>query len=67
MPIAGSDWIIEQIARDPLVVCMRTDDALACASEVYISDLSPKLKIFRDPEIQPAAHDRLVEMLVDVR
>jgi hypothetical protein len=36
------------------------------APEVYISDLSLKLKIFRDPEIHPTAHDKLVEMLVDV-
>jgi DNA-binding transcriptional LysR family regulator len=66
MPIDGPDWVIQQLARDPLVVCMRTDDALARAPEVSISSLSAKLKIFRDPEIHPTAHDRLVEMLTEV-
>ncbi len=27
MPVDGLDWVTQQIARDPLVVCMRTDDA----------------------------------------
>ena len=66
MPIDGPDWVTQQLAREPLVVCMRADDALARATEVTIPDLSEKLKIFRDPEIHPAAHDRLVEMLMKV-
>jgi DNA-binding transcriptional LysR family regulator len=65
MPIDGPDWVIQQLARDPLVVCMRTDDALARTPEVSISNLSANLKIFRDPEIHPTAHDRLVEMLME--
>jgi DNA-binding transcriptional LysR family regulator len=66
MPIDGPDWVIHQVARDPLVVCMRTDDALARAAEVSVSELSTKLRIFRDPEIHPTAHDKLVEMLLEV-
>ena len=66
MPVEGLDWVTQELARDPLVVCMRTDDALARAPEVSISDLSAKLKIFRDPEIHPTAHDRLVELLTEV-
>jgi DNA-binding transcriptional LysR family regulator len=66
MPIDGPDWVVQQLACDPMVVCMRTDDALARAPEVSISDLSVKLKIFRDPEIHPSAHDRLIEMLTQV-
>jgi DNA-binding transcriptional LysR family regulator len=66
MPVDGPDWVTQQLARDPLVVCMRTDDALARAREVSISDLSANLKIFRDPEIHPPAHDRLVEMLTEI-
>jgi DNA-binding transcriptional LysR family regulator len=27
MPIEGPDWVTQQLARDPLVVCMRMDDA----------------------------------------
>jgi hypothetical protein len=45
---------------------MRTDDALARAPEVSISDLSARLKISRDPEIHPTAHDRLVQMIAEV-
>jgi DNA-binding transcriptional LysR family regulator len=66
MPIDGPDWVTQQLARDPLVVCMRMDDALARSPEVSIADLSAKLKIFRDPEIHPTAHDRLLEMLMEV-
>ena len=66
MPVEGLDWVTQELARDPLVVCMRTDDAFARAPEVSISDLSAKLKIFRDPEIHPTAHDRLVELLTEV-
>jgi DNA-binding transcriptional LysR family regulator len=66
MPADGLEWTTQQLARDPLVVCMRTDDALARGSEVSISDLSAELKIFRDPEIHPTAHARLVEMLTEV-
>jgi DNA-binding transcriptional LysR family regulator len=66
MPIDGPDWVVQQLTRDPLVVCMRTDDALARAHEVSIPNLSAKLKIFRDPEIHPTAHDRQVEMLREV-
>jgi DNA-binding transcriptional LysR family regulator len=66
MPIDGSDWAAHQVASDPLVACMRSDDALARAPEVFIPDLSAKLKIFRDPEIHPTAHDRLVERLMEV-
>jgi DNA-binding transcriptional LysR family regulator len=34
MPVEGLDWVTQELARDPLVVCMRTDDALARAPEV---------------------------------
>jgi LysR family transcriptional regulator, hydrogen peroxide-inducible genes activator len=45
MRIDGTDWVIHQLARDPLVVCMRTDDTLARATEVSISNLSARLRI----------------------
>jgi DNA-binding transcriptional LysR family regulator len=40
MPIDGPDWVIQQVSREPLVVCMRTDDPLAREAEVSISDLA---------------------------
>jgi len=66
MPIEGPDWLIQQISRDPLVVCMRTDDPLARDAEVSIADLASRLNIFRDPAIHPSAHERLIESLREV-
>ena len=66
MPIEGSQWVFQQISRDPLVVCMRTDDPLAREVVVSISDLALRLRIFRDPEIHRSAHERLIEMLIEV-
>jgi DNA-binding transcriptional LysR family regulator len=66
MPIEGSQWVFQQISRDPLVVCMRTDDPLAREVAVSISDLALRLRIFRVPEIHRSAHERLIEMLIEV-
>jgi DNA-binding transcriptional LysR family regulator len=66
MPIEGQDWVIQQIARDPLVVCMRTDDPLAREAEVSIADLASRLNIFRDPAVHPSAHERLIGLLMEV-
>lgn len=59
LPIPGEDWVVEQVASSPLVVCMKADDPLAQHSEVAAIELARKLKIFRNPESQPAAHKRL--------
>ena len=66
LPVMGADWVVAHIASDPLVACMRADDPLTMAREVTPSDLAERLRIFRDPEIHPAAHHRLVEMLVEI-
>jgi DNA-binding transcriptional LysR family regulator len=66
LPIEGSQWVFQQISHDPLVVCMRTDDPLARDAVVSTSDLALRLRIFRDPAIHPSAHERLIEMLVEV-
>ena len=29
MPIDGPAWVVQQVSRDPLVVCMQKDDPLA--------------------------------------
>jgi len=66
LPITGQDWVVEQVASSPLVVCMKADDPLAQRSEVPAIELGRRLKIFRNPESHPAAHNRLIEMLAEV-
>jgi DNA-binding transcriptional LysR family regulator len=66
MPVDRTELIVREVSREPLVVCMRADDPLARESEVPLSVLATKLKIFRDPETHPSAHERLVEMLSQV-
>ena len=66
MPIDGQDWVMQQVARDPLVVCMQKEDPLARNAQVSLSDLAERLTIFRDPAVHPSAHNRLMEMLTQV-
>ena len=66
MPIDGQDWVVQQVARDPLVVCMQKEDPLAHNAQVSLSDLAERLTIFRDPAVHPSAHNRLMEMLTQV-
>ncbi len=62
MPIDESLYKVQQIARSPLVVCMLANDPLASHAGLDISEVAPRLKIFRDPELDPLAHARLVEL-----
>lgn len=66
MPIDGKELRVLEISRDPLVACMRADDPIAREPEISVSDLASRLKVFRDPQIHPAAHRRLIEMLLEV-
>lgn len=66
MPIDASRYYVHQIAQIPLVVCMRCDDPLAERAQLDVHELSPRLAVFRDPELHPAAHSRLVEMFTEV-
>jgi hypothetical protein len=45
---------------------MTADDPLATQSEVDIHEVAPRIKIFRDPELHPAAHSHLVEMFKEL-
>lgn len=63
LPIEGRDWVVQHIARSPLVVCMRLDDPLARDHQVSTEDLPERLNIFRDPELHPSAHRQLFELL----
>ena len=66
MPIDGTSWVVQQVARVPLVVCMRSDDPLTRESLIDVHEVSSRLKIFRDPELHPSAHAKLTEMFSKV-
>jgi DNA-binding transcriptional LysR family regulator len=66
LPVTGTNWVVSHVTSDPLVVCMRSDDPLASSREVQPSELAGRLKVFRDPETHPAAHHRLMEMLLEI-
>ena len=66
LPVTGPNWVVSHIASDPIVVCMRSDDPLAAAKEIQPSELACRLKVFRDPDTHPAAHHRLMEMLMEI-
>ena len=66
LPIDAGLYTVQQIAQSPLVVCMRSDDALADRALLEIGDVAPRITIFRDPELHPSAHSRLLEMFAEV-
>jgi DNA-binding transcriptional LysR family regulator len=66
MPIDNDVYHVQQISESPLVVCLRSDDPLTFDAQLEIRDVADRIKIFRDPELQPAAHSRLLEMFEDV-
>ncbi len=66
LPIDRDLWTVLQVAQAPLVLCMRTDDPLASKVQIDIHEAALRLKIFRDPELYPAAHSRLSEMFAEV-
>lgn len=66
MPVDEDLYSVQQIAESPLVICMTTDDTLAGKSQLDIHEVASRIKIFRDPELQPSAHSRLFEMFREV-
>ena len=66
MPIDNDIYHVQQISQSPLVICLRSDDPLAQQSQLDIHEIADRIKIFRDPELQPSAHSRLVEMFAEV-
>ena len=66
MPIENDIYNAQQISQSPLVICLRGDDPLAQQSQLDIHEIADRIKIFRDPELQPSAHSRLVEMFAEV-
>ena len=66
LPVDATLYNVQQIAQSPLVVCMRSDDVLADRAQLDIHEVAQRITIFRDPELHPSAHTRLVEMFTEV-
>jgi LysR family hydrogen peroxide-inducible transcriptional activator len=66
MPIDKDIWNVRQVAHSPLVICMRSDDPLSNQVQVNIQEAASRLKVFRDPELHPAAHACLLEMFSEL-
>ena len=66
LPIDASLYCVQQIAQSPLVICMRSDDALADHAQLDIREVAERINVFRDPELHPSAHSRLIEMFTEV-
>jgi DNA-binding transcriptional LysR family regulator len=62
LPIDPTLYSVQQIAQSPLVLCMRSDDVLAHHAQVDIHKAAKRITVFRDPELHPLAHSRLVDM-----
>jgi hypothetical protein len=45
---------------------MRSDDALADHAQIDIHEVAQRITVFRDPELHPSAHSRLMEMFAEV-
>jgi DNA-binding transcriptional LysR family regulator len=66
MPVDEELYDVQQIAESPLVICMPSNDPFASHAHIDIHAVADRIKIFRDPEMQPAAHSRLVELFGEV-
>jgi DNA-binding transcriptional LysR family regulator len=66
MPIDDNLYHVQQVSQSSLVICLRSDDPLTHRSQLDIHEIADRIKIFRDPELQPSAHSRLVEMFAEV-
>jgi DNA-binding transcriptional LysR family regulator len=66
LPVADPSIHIEEIRRDRLVVCLRSDNPLAAKSSLQAADLQRHPTVFYHPQRHPQAHARLVELLAEV-
>jgi len=66
LPVDRDLWTVVQVAQSPLALCMRADDPLVLKAQIDIHEAAPRITIFRDPELHPAAHSRLLEMFAEV-
>ena len=66
LPVDSNLYSVQQISQSPLVVCMRSDDDLADRAQLDVHEVAQRITVFRDPELHPSAHSRLVEMFAEV-
>jgi DNA-binding transcriptional LysR family regulator len=65
LPVEHSELCVEEIRRDRLVVCLRTDHPLSAKAALRPADLQGNLRIFYHPQHHPEAHSRLLELLAE--
>jgi DNA-binding transcriptional LysR family regulator len=65
LPLRHPDLRIEELRRDPLVVCLRRDDPLAAKASLQTAELQGNLAVLYHPQRHPDAHERLLELLSD--
>jgi DNA-binding transcriptional LysR family regulator len=63
LPLTHPDLHIEELRRDRLVVCLRSDHVLASKAALLPADLQTNLAVFYHPQRHPGAHERLLELL----
>ncbi len=66
MPIDSDRYHVQQISRSPMVVCLRSDDALASEPALALGEIASRIKVFPDPQAQPAAHARLTDLFKEL-
>jgi LysR family hydrogen peroxide-inducible transcriptional activator len=64
-PIDSKDLDVITIAQSQLVVCMRSDDALASHTHLDLHEVAPRIRVFRDPDVHPSAHAQLVHLFAE--
>jgi DNA-binding transcriptional LysR family regulator len=63
LPVNESDLQVEELRRDRLVLCLRTDHPLAGKPSVRPAELNGNIGVFYHPQRHPEAHVQMMERL----
>lgn len=66
LPVDDAELKVELLKQEALVVCLPKDHPLAKKPALSGNDLASHLTVFRDPMQHPEAHERLVELLLEL-
>lgn len=66
LPVDDSELKVELLKQEALVVCLPEDHPLAKKPALSGNDLASNLTVFRDPMQHPEAHERLIELLLEL-
>ena len=66
LPVDDVELKVELLKQEALVVCLPKDHPLAKKSALSGNDLASNLTVFRDPMQHPEAHERLIELLLEL-